>query len=132
MAGKDAVDGLFDVIERDDDPDKVDIVLRVWLQPGSGRTTVVGRHGDALKLKVAAPPEGGRANQAVTQLFSYLLGVPASSVALVSGETSRSKQVRIGPVDLEMVRTVITNAEPAPKVTPSARSGNVRGLGGVR
>ncbi len=133
MAGKEAVDLLFDVIEREDgDPEKVDIVLRVWLQPGAGRTAVVGRHGDALKLKVAAPPEGGRANQAVTQLLSYLLGVPASSVALVSGETNRAKRVRIGPVDLESVRTIISNAEPTPKVTPAARSGNVRGLGGIR
>ncbi|MDQ1441491.1 MAG: hypothetical protein QOG97_1719, partial [Acidimicrobiaceae bacterium] len=42
MAGKDTVDLLFDVIEREDgDPEKVDIVLRVWLQPGAGRTTVV-------------------------------------------------------------------------------------------
>jgi uncharacterized protein (TIGR00251 family) len=133
MAGKDTVDLLFDVIEREDgDPEKVDIVLRVWLQPGAGRTTVVGRHGDALKIKVAAPPEGGRANQAVAQLLSYMLGVPATSVSLESGEASRSKRLRVGPVDLDTVRTLIANSEPKPKVTGAARSGgNVRGTGGV-
>jgi uncharacterized protein (TIGR00251 family) len=136
MVGKDTVDLLFDVIEREDgDPDKpekVDIVLRVWLQPGAGRTTVVGRHGDALKIKVAAPPEGGRANQAVAQLLSYMLGVPATSVTLESGETSRSKRLRVGPVDLDVVRTLIANSEPKPKVGGGARSGNARGAGGVR
>ncbi|MDQ1392657.1 MAG: uncharacterized protein QOF30_1634 [Acidimicrobiaceae bacterium] len=133
MAGKDTVDLLFDVIEREDgDSEKVDIVLRVWLQPGAGRTTVVGRHGDALKIKVAAPPEGGRANQAVAQLLSYMLGVPATSVSLESGETTRAKRLRVGPVDLDVVRTLIANSEPKPKVGGSARSGgNVRGTGGV-
>jgi uncharacterized protein (TIGR00251 family) len=130
MVGKEAVDLLFDVIEREDeDSDKVDIVLRVWLQPGAGRTVVMGRHGDALKIKVAAPPEGGRANQAVTQLLSYMLGVPATSVALVSGETSRSKRVQIGPVDLDTVRNLISNSEPTPK--GAGRVGNVRGGGSV-
>ncbi len=133
MAGKDTVDLLFDVIEREDgDSEKVDIVLRVWLQPGAGRTTVVGRHGDALKIKVAAPPEGGRANQAVAQLLSYMLGVPATSVSLESGETTRAKRLRVGPVDLDVVRTLIANSEPKPKVGGSTRSGgNVRGTGGV-
>ncbi len=133
MVGKDAVDSLFDVIERDDgDPDKVDIELRVWVQPGSGRTVVVGRHGDALKIKVAAPPEGGRANQAVTQLMSYLLAVPATSVSLVSGETSRAKRVRIGPVDLDVTRRILEAAEPKPKANSSIRNGNLPGRGGVR
>jgi hypothetical protein len=133
MVGKEVVDSLFDVIEREDGPpDKVDIELRVWVQPGSGRTVVVGRHGDALKIKVAAPPEGGRANQAVTQLMSYLLAVPATSVALVSGEASRAKRVRIGPVDLEAARRILDAAEPKPKVTSSVRSANVPGRGGVR
>jgi hypothetical protein len=132
MVGKDAVDSLFDVFEREDgDPEKVDIELRVWVQPGAGRTVVVGRHGDALKIKVAAPPEGGRANQAVTQLMSYMLAVPASSVALVAGETSRAKRVRIGPVELDVVRRIISAAEPTPKVA-SSRPGNAPRTGGVR
>ncbi len=129
MVGKDAVDQLFDVIEREDpDSEEVDIVLRVHVQPGAGRTTIVGRHGDALKVKVAAPPEGGRANQAVTELLASTLGMPASAVNLVSGATNRSKRFRIGPVELDVVRRLITSAEFAPKGGP----GNARGGGGVR
>ena len=141
--GKDAVDQLFDVIEREDrdseDPDSesvestdVDIVLRVHVQPGAGRTAVVGRHGDALKVKVGAPPEGGRANAAVADLLASTLGVPASGVELVSGATSRSKRFRIGPVDLAVARRLLGNAELGPKTAGAGRSGNVRGGGGVR
>ena len=46
------------------------VVLAVHVQPGAGRTEVVGRHGDALKLRVAAPPTGNRANDAVVELVA--------------------------------------------------------------
>lgn len=141
MVGKDAVE-LFDVIERekpddatepkDDDPEEVDIVLRVHVQPGAGRTEVVGRYGDALKVKVAAPPEGGRANQAVAQLLATTLGVAPSHVTLTSGETSRSKRFRIGPVEVSVVRRLLAGAEGAARTGASGRPGNARGGGGVR
>jgi len=131
--GKDAVDQLFDVIEREDpDSDDIDIVLRVHVQPGAGRTMVVGRHGDALKVKVAAPPEGGRANAAVTDLLASTLGVPASGVDQVSGTANRSKRFRIGPVDLEVVRRLLANAEQVGVGGAAGRGGNVRGSSGVR
>jgi len=139
--GKDAVDQLFDVIEREDrvpdegseeTPEEVDIVLRVHVQPGAGRTEVVGRHGDALKVKVAAAPEGGRANTAVAQLVASMLGVPPTAVVLVSGATNRSKRFRIGPVDLGAVRRLIANAEFSPKLGGAPRPGNARGSSGVR
>jgi uncharacterized protein (TIGR00251 family) len=146
MVGKDAVDLLFDVIERTDpaaaearaveagdgEPEEVDISLRVHVQPGAGRTAVVGRHGDALKIKVAAPPEGGRANEAVAQILSTTLGVAPSGITLVSGAKSRSKRFRIGPVELEAVRRLLASAEAVPKVSGGARPGNARGGGGVR
>jgi uncharacterized protein (TIGR00251 family) len=75
------------------------VVLTVHAQPGAGRTQVVGRHGAALKIRVAAPPEGGRANDAVLALLAERLGVPASAVALVSGASSRSKRVRVTGVE---------------------------------
>ena len=73
--------------------------LAVHAQPGAGRTHVVGRHGDALKVRVAAPPEQGRANDALVKLLAEAFGVAAGSVELVGGTTSRQKRFRISGVD---------------------------------
>jgi uncharacterized protein (TIGR00251 family) len=133
MLGKDAVDQLFDVIEREDpDADEAEIVIRVHVQPGAGRIEVVGRHGDAVKVKVAAPPEGGRANQAVAEFLASSFGIAVAQVTLVSGATSRAKRYRVGPVDLDLVRRVIANAASDIKETGPPPTGNVRGPGGVR
>jgi uncharacterized protein len=82
------VSDLYDVSGKD-------AVLRVHVHPGAGRTSVDGRHGDALKIRVGAPPEGGRANEAVVALVAEILGVPAANVTIVSGATSRSKRIRV-------------------------------------
>ena len=75
------------------------VVLDVHVQPGGSRDEVVGRHGDALKVKVSAPPEGGKANAAVCRLLAEAFGVPKSSVEVVSGRTSRRKRVRLGGIE---------------------------------
>ena len=131
--GKDAVDQLFDVIQPEDpEADEVDIILRVHVQPGAGRSAMAGRHGDALKIKVAAAPEGGRANEAVAEMLASTLGVGKANVSLVSGATSRSKRFRIGPVSLDVVRRVIANPESGLNQRSRSGSGNARGRGGVR
>ena len=71
------------------------VLLEVHAQPGAGRTQVVGRHGDALKVRVAAPPEAGRANDALLAVLAEGLGVSASSVTLAAGGASRRKRVRV-------------------------------------
>ena len=71
------------------------VVLRVHVQPGSGRPGVAGRHGDALKLRVAPPPVDGRATEAAAALLADLLGVRPAQVTLLSGASSRSKRFRI-------------------------------------
>jgi hypothetical protein len=76
-----------------------DLMLRLHVQPGAGRTAVAGRHGDALKVRVAAPPEGGRANEACLALVAEVLGVEADAVELTSGPSSRTKRVRITGVE---------------------------------
>ena len=81
-----------------------DVVVRVHVQPGAGRTAVAGRHGDALKVRVGAPPQGGRANDAVVALMSEVLGVAPAAVSIVSGASSRSKRIRVtglAPADVE-------------------------------
>jgi uncharacterized protein (TIGR00251 family) len=77
------------------------VVLSVHVQPGARRTEVVGRHGDALKVRIAAPPIDGRANDAVLALVSEEFGLARRDVELVSGPSSRRKRIRLG--DLTMV-----------------------------
>src|SRR5207245_2702143 len=77
------------------------VVLAVHVQPRAGRTAVVGRHGDALKVRVAAPPVDDRANEATAALVAEVFDVAATSVQLVSGERSRVKRLRVHGVDLE-------------------------------
>lgn len=80
------------------------VVLNVHVQPGAGRSAAVGRHGTSLKVRVAAAPEGGRANEACATLLAETFGVKPSAVELVGGATSRSKQFRLGGLDLEEFR----------------------------
>lgn len=75
------------------------IHLRVHVQPGAGRTAVVGRHGTALKVRVAAPPEAGKANEACQALLADALGLAAADIALASGGSSRQKRFSITGVD---------------------------------
>ena len=83
----------------DDSPEG--IVLRIHVQPGAGRSAVVGRHGDALKVRVAAPPIEGRANEATRALLAEVLGVPEADVELTSGQSSRAKRFRLNGLDAE-------------------------------
>ncbi|MFZ1692180.1 MAG: DUF167 domain-containing protein [Flavobacteriales bacterium] len=74
------------------------ITLRVHVQPGAKRTEVAGTHGDALKIRLAAPPVDGQANEALLSYLADQFGVPKRQVELVSGHTSRSKRVVVhGP-----------------------------------
>ncbi|MBU0753147.1 MAG: YggU family protein [Gammaproteobacteria bacterium] len=72
------------------------VVLRLHVQPGARRTEVVGRHGEALKIRLAAPPVDGKANACLLAFLAERLGVAKSQVLLVSGESSRAKRVKVG------------------------------------
>ena len=71
------------------------LVLTLHVQPGAKRTEVAGAHGDALKIRLAAPPVEGKANAALLRYLAEAFGVPQRAVTLVRGETSRQKTVRI-------------------------------------
>ena len=78
------------------------VVVHVHVLPRSGRTEIVGRHGDALKVRVAAPPVDGRATDAARVAVAAALGVAPSAVTVVGGERSRLKRFRVdglGPAD---------------------------------
>jgi uncharacterized protein (TIGR00251 family) len=79
------------------------ILLRVHVQPAAGRAAVVGRYGDALHVRVAAPPVGGRANAAAADLVAEVLDVKPAQVELAAGEKSRSKRFRVREVDTEEI-----------------------------
>lgn len=75
------------------------VTLTLHVQPGAKRSELAGLHGEALKVRLAAPPVDGKANAALLAFLAEYLGVAKSAVSLLSGETSRHKVVRIQGVD---------------------------------
>jgi uncharacterized protein len=73
--------------------------LRLRVSPGARSDAIVGRHGDGWKVRVTAPPEDGKANEAVRRLLAERLGSPSRSVNLVSGPASREKIVELTGID---------------------------------
>lgn len=81
-----------------------DVLLRLKVVPGASRSQVAGLLGDRLKVRVAAPPEAGKANAAVLALLANALGVKASSLSIESGGTNPEKVVRVTGADAASVR----------------------------
>jgi uncharacterized protein len=69
--------------------------VRLRVSSGARRCELVGRHGDGWKVRVTAPPEDGRANDALLELLAKRLDLPRRSLSIVSGHTSREKVVRL-------------------------------------
>ena len=84
--------------------DGAGVTLRLHIQPGAKKTEVAGLHGEALKIRLAAPPVDGKANACLIAFLADRLGVARSAISLVSGEASRAKRVRIGGIDPDLVR----------------------------
>ena len=72
-----------------------DVILTVKVVPASSRTMVAGLLGDMLKIKVAVPPEKGKANHGLIKFVAKLLGIDKKAVKIISGQTSPVKQLRI-------------------------------------
>ena len=85
--------------------------IRLRVVPGSGSTGIVGRYGRAWKIRVAAPPERGKANDAVVRLLARTLGLPARSVTLVSGHGARDKMVELAGIDPAETESRLASAE---------------------
>jgi len=69
------------------------IVLKVFVQPRSAKNMIAGRHGDALKIKLTAPPVDGAANKMCIQYLAKFFKVPKSAIEIISGHNSRTKRL---------------------------------------
>jgi uncharacterized protein (TIGR00251 family) len=74
---------------------EVETSLTVHIQPRAKRSEVVGWHGDAIKIRICAPPIGGAANVELIRFVAKAAGVPKKAVRIVSGTTSRHKRLNV-------------------------------------
>jgi uncharacterized protein (TIGR00251 family) len=81
--------------------------LAIKAIPNAPRSEVIGWLGDALKVKVHAPPVEGRANEVLREFLADRLGVPRRAVTVLRGDTSRQKLLRIDGLSLVEVKTIL-------------------------
>lgn len=78
--------------------------LAIKAIPNAPRSEVVGWLGEALKVKVHAPPVEGRANEVLCEFLADELGLPRRAITVLRGDTSRQKLLRIDGLDLPAVK----------------------------
>ncbi len=83
------------------------IRIRVRVQPRASQTEVAGEHGDAWKVRVAAPPVDGAANRELIRFLAKRIGVPPTRLRVARGERSRTKVVEIDGVEPNRVRDAL-------------------------
>jgi uncharacterized protein len=84
--------------------------VRLRVSPGAARAGVVGRHGEAWKVRVAAAPEQGRANDALVRLLAETLAIPRAAVTVVSGRGGRDKIVELTGIDPSQIERRLSSA----------------------
>ena len=94
-----------DVMEIIENREAIEFSVRVI--PRSSRSEIAGEHDGAIKVKLTSPPVDGAANAELIKLFAKRLGVSRSDVHIVSGETSKTKRLRITGVTAEQFRNVL-------------------------
>jgi uncharacterized protein (TIGR00251 family) len=87
----------LDVIERT----TTGVRIRLHVQPRASRSELAGRHGDAIKVQLTAPPVDRAANEALLQFLAVRLQVPRSALSLVSGGSGRAKVVAVEAISPE-------------------------------
>jgi uncharacterized protein (TIGR00251 family) len=85
------------------------VILSVRVVPKASRSEIVGLEGDTLRVRVAAPPERGKANKELIKLLAGTFGVRNNQVEIVSGQKARRKRVRVEGVDSRTVLTLLTD-----------------------
>ncbi len=90
------------------------IVLSVRVQPRASRNAIGGEWQGALKVRLTAPPVGGRANQSLCRLLAERLEIPVAAVRILFGERSRTKRVEVRGTTAERIRALVeTSSRPA-------------------
>jgi len=85
-----------------DAPDGAIVTVKVI--PRAGHTAIAGTRDNALLIRLAAAPVDGAANTALISLFAAIIGVPKRQIAIIAGEKSRTKHVKVIGVTAEIVR----------------------------
>ena len=82
-------------------PSNQAILLRIKAVPGAAQDAIAGPLGDRLKIRVCAPPEGGKANTAIIKLLASTLGIKRSRITITTGLTSAEKTIQLDGMELE-------------------------------
>ncbi|MDT3700301.1 MAG: DUF167 domain-containing protein [Thermincola sp.] len=85
------------------------VVLKIKVQPRASKSRIAGVLGDALKVTLTAPPVDGAANAACIEFFSRLIGIPKNRIEIVSGQTGRTKLIKIFGINSADLREKIDN-----------------------
>ena len=86
------------------------VVLALHIQPGARKTEIVGIYGNALKIRLAAPPVDGKANLALIDFLAGQLGIKKGAITLISGESCRAKRLRVSGLEAALVRNQLKPA----------------------
>jgi len=81
--------------------------ISVYVQPRASRTAVVGMHDGHIKIRLAAPPVDGAANEALVEFIADQLGVPKQRVRIASGASSRRKGVEVEGIATEAIAVAL-------------------------
>jgi hypothetical protein len=94
------------------------LTFKVFVQPRSSKNEIKGLHGDAVKIRITAPPVDGAANKACLKFLAKYLDVPVSSLEVVAGTSSRTKHIRVEvdkgadfQKELDRIRKLLTSCE---------------------
>jgi uncharacterized protein (TIGR00251 family) len=83
-------------------------LIKVYLQPKSSKNEIAGPYRDGIKVKVTAPPIGGKANESLIRFLAKELGVSPSSIEMIKGHHAREKILNIsGNIDQELLKKIL-------------------------
>jgi len=83
------------------------LIFNLRVVPRAAKSEIVGEHDGALKIRLVSPPVNGAANAELIKILSKKLNVPKSEVEIISGQTSKQKQVRINGIDSKKLLNLV-------------------------